>query len=59
MATRLPEGEFDERLESVRERIEASDADAGVWFDEHRVSGRLRAHPDRASRRPRAHPRTL
>ncbi len=32
MATRLPEREFDERLETVRERIAESDFEAGVWF---------------------------
>ncbi|MDL5361659.1 Xaa-Pro peptidase family protein [Halalkalicoccus sp. NIPERK01] len=33
MPTRLLDEEFDARLASVRERIAASDADAGVWFD--------------------------
>jgi len=32
MTTRLPESEFDDRLAAVRERIDTSDADAGVWF---------------------------
>ncbi|MFC5972194.1 M24 family metallopeptidase [Halomarina salina] len=32
MATRLPESAYDDRLAAVRERIAASDADAGVWF---------------------------
>jgi len=32
MPTRVPSAEFEARLGTVRERIEASDADAGVWF---------------------------
>ncbi|WP_254769148.1 M24 family metallopeptidase [Salinilacihabitans rarus] len=32
MATRLPDGEFEARLERVRDRIAETDADAGVWF---------------------------
>jgi Xaa-Pro dipeptidase len=32
MSTQLPETEFEQRLEHVRERIDASDHDAGVWF---------------------------
>ena len=32
MATRLPEGEFEDRLERVRDRIAEAEADAGVWF---------------------------
>ncbi|KYH27451.1 Xaa-Pro dipeptidase [Halalkalicoccus paucihalophilus] len=33
MATRLPDEEFDARLETVRERIADGEHDAGVWFD--------------------------
>ncbi|ADJ15934.1 M24 family metallopeptidase [Halalkalicoccus jeotgali] len=33
MATRLPNEEFDARLETVRRRIARSEHDAGVWFD--------------------------
>ena len=32
MSTKLPAGEFDDRLASVRDRIAATAADAGVWF---------------------------
>src|SRR6056297_4006646 len=32
MATRLPESEYDDRLDRIRDRIAESDADAGVWF---------------------------
>ncbi|SIQ83583.1 Xaa-Pro aminopeptidase [Haladaptatus litoreus] len=32
MATRLPDSEFDHRLEAVREKIREQGADAGVWF---------------------------
>jgi Xaa-Pro dipeptidase len=32
MSTQLPEREFDERLERVRERIAESEHDAGIWF---------------------------
>ncbi|WP_252698337.1 M24 family metallopeptidase [Natronosalvus vescus] len=32
MATTLPESEFDDRLERVRERIVDAEVDAGVWF---------------------------
>ncbi|MEZ3116562.1 M24 family metallopeptidase [Halobaculum sp. MBLA0147] len=32
MATRLPDSEFDDRLEAVRDRLAETDADAGVWF---------------------------
>ncbi|WP_255168529.1 M24 family metallopeptidase [Natrononativus amylolyticus] len=32
MATRLPESEFDDRLETVRDRIAEAGTDAGVWF---------------------------
>ena len=30
--TRVPDGEFEARLERVRERLAETDADAGVWF---------------------------
>lgn len=33
MSTRLPEDEFETRLDDVRDRIAESDHDAGVWFD--------------------------
>jgi len=32
MRTKLPDSEFADRLEAVRERIAETDADAGVWF---------------------------
>ena len=32
MATRLPDAEFDDRLDRVRDRLAASEADAAVWF---------------------------
>ena len=32
MATALPESEYDDRLERIRERIAEAEADAGVWF---------------------------
>ncbi|MCH7661153.1 MAG: aminopeptidase P family protein [Euryarchaeota archaeon] len=32
MATQLPETEFDERLETIRDRIAESNHEAGVWF---------------------------
>ena len=32
MATRIPDAEFDDRLETIRERIAGAEADAGVWF---------------------------
>ncbi|WP_247729145.1 M24 family metallopeptidase [Halovivax limisalsi] len=32
MATRLPASEYERRLDLVRDRIAAADADAGVWF---------------------------
>lgn len=32
MPTRVPDGEFQERLAAVRDRIAGTDADAGVWF---------------------------
>ncbi len=33
MAFRLPDREFEARLERVRDRLAETDADAGVWFD--------------------------
>ena len=32
MPTDLPPSEFDDRLAAVRDRLAATDADAGVWF---------------------------
>jgi Xaa-Pro dipeptidase len=32
MTTQLPSDEFDDRLETVRDRLAETDADAGVWF---------------------------
>ncbi|WP_435152232.1 M24 family metallopeptidase [Haladaptatus sp. DFWS20] len=32
MSTRLPDSEFDHRLDEVRDKIREQDADAGVWF---------------------------
>ena len=32
MATRLPDAEFDDRIEAVRDRLAETDADAATWF---------------------------
>ena len=32
MATRLPDAEFDDRIEAVRDRLVETDADAATWF---------------------------
>jgi len=32
MATRLPDAEFDDRLDAVRDRLAETDADAATWF---------------------------